>query len=90
MKTIISTLSSLSATDLTSLNKALRSEIKSRSAQTASLRPTVGAQVRILRGKDKYAGQVGTAVVVRKTRCFVQVPGIESPAYVLTSDLEMV
>ena len=80
----------ISDADLVAMLKALRAEQRRRDAQRESLRPKAGSKVRILRGRPKYVGKVGTAVIVRKSRCFVTVPEINAPAYVLISDLELV
>jgi hypothetical protein len=76
--------------DLNAVLKALRSELRRRETAREALRPKAGSQVRILRGPAKYAGKVGTAVIVRKSRCFVAVPEIPQPAYVLITDVELV
>src|SRR6185312_6995146 len=89
-KPIVSGVESLSDTDLNSALKLLRAEVRRRENERENLRPQVGSKVRILRGRPKYVGKVGTAVIVRKSRCFVTVPDIKSPAYVLISDLELV
>lgn len=82
--------SMISDDDLNAMLKVLRSEVRRREAEREASRPKVGSMVRILRGRPKYLGKVGTAVVVRKSRCFVAVPEIEAPAYVLISDVELV
>lgn len=80
----------ISDADLHSMLKMLRSEVRRREQEREASRPKVGSQVRILRGPAKYVSKIGTAVVVRKSRCFVAVPDINSPAYVLISDVELV
>jgi len=82
--------SMISDDDLNAMLKVLRSEFRRRDQEREASRPKVGSKVRILRGRPKYLGKVGTAVVVRKSRCFVAVPEIEAPAYVLISDVELV
>jgi hypothetical protein len=80
----------ISDDDLQAMLKVLRTEVRRREKEREASRPKVGSKVRILRGRPKYVGKVGTAVVVRKSRCFVAVPEISSPAYVLISDVELV
>jgi hypothetical protein len=89
-KPIVSGIETLSDADLNSALKLLRTELRRRENDREALRPQVGSKVRILRGRPKYVGKVGTAVIVRKSRVFVTVPEIKSPAYVLISDLELV
>jgi hypothetical protein len=79
----------LSDRDLNSALVLLRGEARRRLEEKQSSRPSVGSRVRILRGPPKYIGKVGTAVIVRKSRCFVTVPEINSPAYVLIADVEL-
>ncbi len=82
--------SMISDDDLNAMLKVLRSEVRRRENEREASRPRLGSTVRILRGRPKYVGMIGTAVVVRKSRCFVSVPDINSPAYVLISDVELV
>ena len=83
-------IASLSDADLSAALKTLRNEVRRRENERESLRPKVGSKVRILRGRPRFVGKIGTAVVVRKSRCFVAVPEISSPAYVLIADVELV
>jgi hypothetical protein len=69
--------------------KVLRAENRRRESEREASRPRTGSKVRILNGRPRYLGKVGTAVIVRRSRCFVSVPDIASPAYVLISDLEL-
>ena len=69
--------------------KALRAENRRRESERETSRPRTGSQVRILKGRPRYVGKIGTAVIVRRSRCFVSVPELSSPAYVLISDLEL-
>jgi len=87
---IISNVESLNDAELNAALKLLRTEVRRRENEREALRPQVGSKVRILKGRPKYVGKIGTAVIVRKSRCFVSVPEIRSPAYVLLSDLELV
>ena len=80
----------LSDTDLNSALKLLRLEVRRRESEREESRPRTGSSVRILKGSPKYVGKVGTAIFVRRSRCFVTVPDISSPAYVLIADLELV
>jgi hypothetical protein len=89
-KSAVSDAAALSDGDLNATLKVLRAEVRRRENERESLRPKVGSKVRILRGKAKFAGKIGTAVVVRKSRCFVAVPDIDSPAYLLITDVELV
>jgi len=89
-KPAIAGFTALSDADLNAALKQLRSEIRRRDTAKESLRPKVGSTVRILRGRPKFVGQLGTAIVVRKSRCFVAVPGVDAAAYVLISDIEVV
>lgn len=89
-KSAVSDATVLSDGDLNATLKVLRAEVRRREHERESLRPKVGSKVRILRGRPKYAGKIGTAVVVRKSRCFVAVPDIDSPAYLLIADVELV
>jgi hypothetical protein len=70
--------------------KVLRTEARRREKEREALRPQVGSKVRIIRGRPKYVGKVGTAIIVRKSRCFVTVPEVKAPAYVLIADVELV
>jgi transcription antitermination factor NusG len=69
---------------------ALREEQRRRDEAKESLRPKVGAKVRITKGRPKFVGKVGTVIIARKTRCFVAVPEIAAAAYVHVSDIEQV
>lgn len=69
--------------------KVLRAENRRRDGEREASRPRAGSKVRILKGRPRYVGKVGTAVIVRRSRCFVAVPEMASPAYVLVSDLEL-
>lgn len=80
----------LSDKDLNAALAAFRHEARVRFNARADARPKVGSQVRILHGKANLIGKIGTAVVVRKTRCFVNIPDEASAAYVLIGDLEVV
>jgi hypothetical protein len=86
----VSNIEALSDADLDAALKLLRGEVRRRERDRAAQRPLVGSKVRILRGRPKYVGKVGTAVIVRKSRVFVTVPEIKSPAYVLISDVELI
>lgn len=81
---------SISDADLQAMLKVLRTEVRRREHEREASRPKAGSMVRILRGRPKYVGKIGTAVVVRKSRCFVAVPEIDAPAYLLISDVELV
>lgn len=89
-RTTISNVESWNDAELNATLKVLRAEVRRRESEREALRPQEGSKVRILRGRPKYVGKVGTAVIVRKSRCFVSVPDVKSPAYVLISDLELV
>lgn len=80
----------LSEADLNEALKLLRGEVRRRATERESLRPKAGSKVRILKGRPKYVGKLGTAIIVRRSRCFVSVPDTSSPAYVLIADLELV
>lgn len=80
----------ISDADLQAMLKVLRTEVRRRENEREASRPKVGSKVRILRGRPKYVGKVGTAVVVRKSRCFVAVPEVDAPAYLLITDVELV
>jgi hypothetical protein len=69
--------------------KLLRGEVRRREGEREASRPRVGSKVRIVRGRPRYVGKVGTAVIVRRSRCFVSVPDLASPAYALISDIEL-
>lgn len=69
--------------------KEFRAEVRRREHEREVARPRAGSKVRILKGRPKYVGKIGTAVIVRRSRCFVTVPEITSPAYVMVSDLEL-
>lgn len=69
--------------------KRFRAEVRRRENEREASRPRAGSKVRILKGRPKYVGKIGTAVIVRRSRCFVAVPDISSPAYVMVSDLEL-
>jgi hypothetical protein len=75
--------------DIEELRRVLRAETRRRDTEREASRPRAGSKVRILRGRPKYVGKIGTAVIVRRSRCFVSVPELTSPAYVLVTDLEL-
>jgi hypothetical protein len=79
----------LTDAELEATLKALRAEVRRRESEREASRPRIGSKVRILRGRPKYVGKIGTAVIVRRSRCFVAVPDLNSPAYALISDLEL-
>lgn len=89
-KDIAADVATLSDENLNAMLKVLRTEARRREKERESLRPKVGSKVRILKGRPKYVGKEGTAVIVRKSRCFVTVPGINAPAYVLITDVELI
>ena len=76
--------------ELASTLKVLRAENRRRMKEREAHKPRMGDRVKVLRGSPKHVGKIGTAVVVRRTRCFVAVPGIDSPAYLLVTDVERV
>jgi hypothetical protein len=43
--------------------------------------------MRVLK-KGKYLGKVGTVYTTKKTRVWVEIPGIAEPAYVSASEVE--
>jgi len=47
----------------------------------------VGARVRITSGDPRYIGVLGTVTMVRRIRCFVEVPNAKKPIYLFTSDV---
>ena len=79
----------LTDAEIEELRKVLRMETRRRDSEREESRPRAGSKVRILRGRPKYVGKIGTAVIVRRSRCFVSVPDLTSPAYVLVTDLEL-
>jgi hypothetical protein len=79
----------VSDVELDTMLKALRSELRRRDVALEQSRPRAGSKVRILKGRPKYVGKIGTALIVRRSRCFVSVPDITSPTYALISDLEL-
>jgi hypothetical protein len=89
-KVAVPDVAALTDADLNATLKALRNELRRRETAREALRPKAGSQVRIVRGPAKYVGKTGTAVIVRKSRCFVSVPEIAQPAYVLITDVEPV
>lgn len=76
--------------DLNKLLLAVRGEVRKREELRSASRPQVGSLVKIIGGGGKHVGKIGTAVIVRRSRCFVTIPDVSSPAYVLISDLEPV
>ncbi|MGA3123819.1 MAG: hypothetical protein ABSF69_23905 [Polyangiaceae bacterium] len=89
-KIAVADVAALTDADLIATLKTLRTELRRRESAREALRPRAGSQVRIVRGPAKYVGKTGTAVIVRKSRCFVSVPEIAQPAYVLITDVELV
>jgi hypothetical protein len=87
---LIEQVQALNDADLNEALTVIRAEVRRRENERAALRPRTGSKVRILKGRPKYVGKVGTAIIVRRSRCFVSVPEIPSPAYVLIADLELV
>ena len=79
----------LTDAELEELRRVLRAEVRRRETEREASRPTAGSKVRILRGRPKYVGKIGTAIIVRRSRCFISVPELNSPAYVLVTDLEL-
>ena len=51
---------------------------------------TAGMQVQIIGGDPKFIGRIGTVELARRIRCFVNVPGINKPVYLFTSDVEVI
>lgn len=76
--------------ELNKLLSEIRAEGRRREELRSASRPKVGSLVKIIGGGGKHVGKVGTAVIVRRSRCFVTMPDVSSPAYVLISDLELV
>lgn len=50
----------------------------------------VGDQVDIIGGDPKHVGKTGTLVKVQRIRCYVEVPGVNKPVYLFTSDVSPV
>lgn len=48
----------------------------------------VGDEVRIVSGDTKFTGRNGTVVKVQRIRCYVEVPGVNKPVYLFTSDVQ--
>lgn len=80
----------LSDSEFNPIFEDLRLEMRRRRKDRESKRPATGARVRIVGGNPKLIGKEGTALIVRRTRCFVSVDGVNSPAYVLLSDIEAI
>jgi hypothetical protein len=51
---------------------------------------SLGQEVRIIGGDPRFIGKVGTTSLVRRIRCFVDIPGVKKPVYLFTSDVEIV
>jgi hypothetical protein len=49
----------------------------------------VGCKVRIIGGEPKFIGKEGIVSTARRIRCFVDVPGVNKPVYLFTSDVEV-
>lgn len=49
---------------------------------------TVGDEVRIVSGDTKFTGRTGTVAKVQRIRCYVDVPGVNKPVYLFTSDVQ--
>ena len=79
----------LSDAELDAVLKTIRAEVRRRDIALEQSRPRAGSKVRIVKGRPKYVGKVGTALIVRRSRCFVSVPDVTSPTYALISDLEL-
>ena len=63
---VVAVVGSLSDGDLNATLKTLRTELRKREKEREALRPRAGSQVRILRGRPKYVGQTGTAIIVAR------------------------
>jgi len=50
----------------------------------------VGQQVRIIGGPTKHVGKLATVERTQRIRCFVNIPGVNKPVYLFTSDVELV
>ena len=50
----------------------------------------VGQQVRIIGGPTKHVGKLATVDRAQRIRCFVNIPGVNKPVYLFTSDVELV
>jgi hypothetical protein len=87
---IAAVIESLPEVELNALLKTVRGEVRRRENEREALRPHVGSLVRILHGRPKYVGREGTAIIVGKSRCWVQVPDVKRPAYLLIRDVELV
>ena len=48
----------------------------------------VGDEVRIVSGDTKFTSRTGTVAKVQRIRCYVDVPGVNKPVYLFTSDVQ--
>lgn len=47
----------------------------------------VGQGVKVVGGDPRYVGHVGTVEKVQRIRCYVNLPGVDKPVYLFTSDV---
>lgn len=52
-------------------------------------RVETGSRVRIVGGDPKFIGREGVVSLARRIRCFVDVPGVNKPVYLFTSDVQV-
>jgi hypothetical protein len=51
-------------------------------------RVAAGARVTIVGGDPRYVGMTGTVDRAQRIRCYVNVPGVRRPVYLITSDVQ--
>ena len=88
-KTVVARAEELSDEELSVALKVLRTEARRRQNELDAKKPKVGAKVRITDRNSKLFGKIGTAIIVRRSRCFVSVPDVSNPAYLRLSDVEL-
>lgn len=69
--------------------KSFKLEVKRRDDEREAAAPKKGDVVRI-EAKGRFNGKVGKVVISRKTKAFVEVEGVEQPAYVAHDQLTKV
>lgn len=85
----VSQFATLTDAQLKGLTKALRAELKARTERAEATRPQRGDKV-LINSEGRFKGKVGTVVIARQSRAFVDVEGIKQPAYVLITELTKV
>jgi transcription antitermination factor NusG len=81
----------LSAADLTALAMHIQHFNRVKATERAlSQKIAPGDTVRIVGGDPRFVGQTGTVSKAQRIRCYVEIPGVNKPVYLFTSDVETI